>query len=961
MFCPFYFLAQWAGYAGYTGFLIFGFVLFMLLSSLRIPPGADFWNKAVSALLQTDLFATFTKHHQCIDLSSLQMIVPTYLQAQQLKTALGKNLGGTFLLPRIHTLSVWTEKSLPYEDENLPSATMSARLLRLYAELRQHQWLQKLFSAARTTDLLSLAHTLLVLCDEITVALLPFAKAKPELLESHWKSALAHLGVNAQALLSEETQLVWSIWKSQIDQADGRVQNFNDKLILAEQAHTALIWISPVEPDPCEQIFLQTWSQKQPVQIVTLDWRAPALSALYAVSWPEILTLEETASTVLSVLDTSVTAPAGLSMYAAASLEAEAIHGAQTVLQWIAAGKNRIAMVTQDRLVARRVRALLARAQIYAVDETGWKLATTRAAACVMAWFELVSRDAQLFYLLDFLKSPFLYTDKVDIQTAALTIETVLQRADKAEGWVAICASLTAFPAEQSLVSDLAQYAGWFNGLQTIQKWSVLTRQILQDLGISQAFQKDEAGLEILSLLEEIEREHLAERALFSLAEWCFFIAHQMETATFIPADQDTRVVMLPLNGARLRTFEAVLMLGVDVENLPSYPQDFLFFANTVRRELGLSTHESLKRQQLRDFAELLQANQEIVLCWQAYKNGQPVAVSPWVERLQLTLARLSSAPLPVHQIALPVEKMMAVVPEKPRPAAPGLLPKKISASDYNTLVACPYQFFATRMLRLFKYQDVSDASSVKREYGDWLHQILFQYHQTVEAQATPVSERTTLMATISDTLFAQALKDNPSLLGLQARWKKLLPLYLNWANQRESQGWRFSAGESWQEQLLSWPGGETILHGCIDRIDHMKAAGINDDKNTDAAFEEAIYAILDYKTTNAVLLREKIKTREDHQLAFYGLLMIEKNRLEKNRVDQASYIVIEQEKGKDRIINIEVPDYAKWQQALEIQMANNMCAIANAAALPADGIEEICRYCNVRGLCRKGSWREVP
>ena len=41
----------------------------------------------------------------------------------------------------------------------------------------------------------------------------------------------------------------------------------------------------------------------------------------------------------------------------------------------------------------------------------------------------------------------------------------------------------------------------------------------------------------------------------------------------------------------------------------------------------------------------------------------------------------------------------------------------------------------------------------------------------------------------------------------------------------------------------------------------------------------------------------------------------------------------------------------------LREQIIANMCAVAEGAPLPANGIEVICQYCDVRGLCRKGAW----
>ena len=49
--------------------------------------------------------------------------------------------------------------------------------------------------------------------------------------------------------------------------------------------------------------------------------------------------------------------------------------------QQVRAGATPVALVAQDRVLVRRVRALLERMQIDLIDETGWTLSTTRAAA----------------------------------------------------------------------------------------------------------------------------------------------------------------------------------------------------------------------------------------------------------------------------------------------------------------------------------------------------------------------------------------------------------------------------------------------------------------------------------------------------------------------------------------------------------------------------------------------------
>ena len=64
-------------------------------------------------------------------------------------------------------------------------------------------------------------------------------------------------------------------------------------------------------------------------------------------------------------------------------------------------------MVTEDRRLARRVRALLERAGIALQDSGGWALSTTSAAAALERWLETVEEDFAHQPLLDVLKSPF--------------------------------------------------------------------------------------------------------------------------------------------------------------------------------------------------------------------------------------------------------------------------------------------------------------------------------------------------------------------------------------------------------------------------------------------------------------------------------------------------------------------------------------------------------------------------
>lgn len=873
------------------------------------------------------------------DFSHWRVILPTFAHAQQLKTALSAQLGGTFLPPQFFTLSGLLA-TMPPLPNVLPA---SERLMRLYAELRQHGWLKKLFTARRNTDLLPLAQTLLALSDELTQVMLPFLHSGGDDgdAEQRWQNALEQLSPDARKLLSDETQLVWSIWKSQLDADDAIAARFTQMLQLAESASQPMVWISSVAPEPLEQAFLDTYAQRQQVLTITLDWRAPALLPAYTLAWPEMV---EAAAGAEQQVPVDYSLSTELALCAAQSVEDEAVQGAQMVIDWLQAGKTNLAIVAQDRVVARRIRALLERAHIHVADETGWKLSTTRAASAISAWFDVITARGETTALLDLLKSPFVLNeapsdllhdaqDSIANKSAlVMKIEILLRRANVLGEWRAVTGALGSAPAEQKVVALLAQQASLFGGRKNLRDWIATTTSTLDTLGITSALSADSAGQQILQLLQNIAPPGNDFSALFSFPEWRALVNLQLDDTSFISAINDRRVVMLPLNGARLRVFEAVLVVGADADHLPSQPQETLFFANTVRRELGLATRESRQRQQLRDVVELLAMNPQVVLSWQAHKDGEPNPVSPWIQRLQLTLARATAPPLPELRAAIAVQNLQPTPSLMPAPAAAQLTPARLTASAYNSFIACPYQFFARRMLGLASLDELSDLPE-KRDYGGWLHEILETYHESLRDEPLPLHQREALLVAISKKLFDAIISKNAAALGYYARWQKVIAPYVAWANEHEAAGWRFVFGEQAYEKLLPLADRDLTLHGRIDRIDE------NDDGER---------AVLDYKTNNLLALNKKLKDHEDHQLAFYGLLS-------DRPVVSAHYVALET--TRDKVGDVSAPDYDQAQGALAAQITVNVEAIARGVGLPANGVASVCQYCDVRGLCRKGAW----
>ncbi len=891
----------------------------MPVSARASAPGPGFWPQLARVLLAA---ADPEADPPAPPLSQWLVMVPTFTHIGALRAALAGELGPNFIPPQIRTLSSWLEQQLP-EPGGAAPATPSERLMVLYAKLREIPWLKTLLATRRNADLLPLAQTLLSLNAELSAALLPSALAQPDEVEDRWKAALAQLSPRAAALLSNEAHRVWGLWQAERDARDPGLMRHAAMQRAAAAAEFPLLWCAPWEPDALEAAFLDAWSQRQPVLRVRVDWSADALPALQAQSWPEILD-QGLAEAIAPEL------PKGLKLYPARSMEDEAQAAAQTIVDWIAAGKKRIALVPQDRVVARRLRALLERADIVVSDETGWKLSTTRAAAVIHAWMELVAAGGEIAPLLDFLKSPFVRHPALDEPGSRHAIERALVKLGHSGNWSSVSDAVSALPEVKALIGAIAREAQTYRAKKSVADWVASTRQVFDALGCSATLVADKAGEQLLEMLARLEDDCAELGEEFSLAEWRVLLDLELEQTVFVAPREDRRVMMVPLNGTMLREFEAAIVVGADSEHLPARPAEALFFANAVRRELGLATREDKQRQQLREFAALLSTCPEVVLSWQHMQEGEAVAPSPWIQRLQLTLKRAGLSELPVHVPVRANSQLAAMQPLQPQPSAPQLIPATLSASGYNALVNCPYQFFASRMLGLRANEQLRELPE-KRDYGDWLHAILKQYHDTLRDTPVPRDERHTLMATISDAIFAEVLLHNPAALSWQARWQARRDAYVDWANQQEVEGWTYAHGEHEAGIPLDYGAANIRLFGTIDRID------VN---------VEGEQRVLDYKTTARDKLNQRLKQHSDQQLPFYGLLL-------EPQASEAAYVAIDDEKSA----LLPVPDLDDWRNVLRAQLQDNFTAIADGASLVANGSGDSCTYCDMKGLCRKGYW----
>lgn len=269
-----------------------------------------------------------------------------------------------------------------------------------------------------------------------------------------------------------------------------------------------------------------------------------------------------------------------------------------------------------------------------------------------------------------------------------------------------------------------------------------------------------------------------------------------------------------------------------------------------------------------------------------------------------------------------------------PAPALPpALVPAVISASGYNSLMACPYQFYARHALRLNELDEVTQTLE-KRDYGEYIHDILHRFHcaHPVLGSTDPaLLERE--LGEISSAVFARAIEADFVSHAWKLRWETHIPAYLRWQLERERQGWRWQDGEL--ERTLAIPlenGRELVLRGRLDRVDR----------------NGSVLAVLDYKTLSHSGLKKKLEIPgEDVQLPCYALLLGEMPQ-------QAAFVAVDEKEVK--LVEKEC-DIAGLAEASQERLQTLFSALYRGASLPAQGVAHACEYCEMRGLCRKDYW----
>jgi ATP-dependent helicase/nuclease subunit B len=555
----------------------------------------------------------------------------------------------------------------------------------------------------------------------------------------------------------------------------------------------------------------------------------------------------------------------GVSRIAAPSAEAEAEAIALVMRRAAETPGQRAALVTPDRLLARRVVIRLASWGIRVDDSAGRPLRKTLPGAFLDLIAEVLVTDFAPAELMSLLKHPLtrLGLQAGPMRRAARLLElAAFRRPYLGRGFDGIEAALEAgapgrlsapqLEAARDLVARLqAAFQPWIDlarGGERLPLASfaaahgrmaeVLATPADDEVEPVSPVWQEEAGEALTALfagLVDPSRPAISLTPSQYADVWRVLVANETVRPR-IPV-HPRLFIWGPLE-ARLQQPD-VLILGSLVEGTwPQIADPGPWLDRGMRKRLALPAPEEEIGRAAHDFASFM-GSRTVVLTHAAKVSGTPTVPSRWLQRLDALLGSID-----MRKMLEPTEPWLAwarardAAGARPRARAPAprpaheLRPRRVSVSEVETWLANPYALYARRILKLQPLPPLGREPG-PQERGTMLHSALSRFAETYP-DALPTDIAGELMLLADDVV-----KDMTGVPRVAAFWLPRLERFARWFATTEParrRGVTHIAAEVVARHMFDAPGGPFELRARADRIDVTNAGAIVTDYKTGAA-----------------------------------------------------------------------------------------------------------------------------
>lgn len=930
-----------------------------MIKSINIPAQQNFTEQLALAVLQQAA-------ERLPDLSRFHIIIPNALAAHQLRLSLSQNSKGSILGPFIGSLPQWMHEKVALLNSTTTVINVQAKKLLLLEALKQHPDLFNLDNTWQVCD------SLLILFDELT----DYDSSFLETDEEQWINKLNQC-YNSQIdieHLNHEARIIFRLWQAWLQQ----MSEMN--IIDSASAYQQQLKKSEKIIDAEDYFFIVGSDELKPAE---LKW-CQQLEKNNQLCFINQSTIPETSEKKLNHFLTSCfdhdnslfdrtknyrkNIIENLTIFDAQSSEQEARAIELKIRLWLIEGKQQICIATEDRKLARRVRALLERSDIIIQDTAGWSLSTTSAATVIERWLECIEQDFDHQPFLDLLKSPFFY-DENDKENHLNLIHRLEQdiilheniardinryihamslRESRLEHWPENSyKNIKQLLHNIEAVAENLRHLFRDNTSQPPEKYLQKLINSLKELDIYQKLEKDIAGQCIIKTLNNMQQGLKLAQPEMNWQDFRIWLGSSLEQEEFTPQNQPSSVQLMNLKQAQYCHFDAIIIAGSNKQNLPGSTNQHPFFNQSVRSSLNLPNWHNEKNIAFQRFRCLLESADHVLISFTSEVNGEWQQPSPWLTSI-IDFAKLGLDIDLQDKVLLDLIQNQNIeinkcdiknTPEISQPPLPeantALIPVEYSASRHQRLINCPYQFFAADILSLKASEKITE-ELMKSDFGEKVHLILQAFHSQVKNMMPPFNkpleqsnreQALQHITKLSTQVFKINSEDNVQHREWLQRWLHIAPQYIDWQIQRQTE-WNIHALEQKKNIKIS---DSISIKGRLDRIDK----------------QDNHYTIIDYKT-GASAKQDKVDSGEDVQLISYASML--------NQVSEVAYV--ELSKDKTRIASCLKDEHlSELKELAEKRLIKIVDQLKQGTQLNAWGDEKVCSYCDMSGLCRKQEW----
>ena len=593
------------------------------------------------------------------------------------------------------------------------------------------------------------------------------------------------------------------------------------------------------------------------------------------------------------------------------------------VCDFRAEGKT-VGIVVYDRVLARRLRALAESKHILIEDEGGWRMNTLSFGGALRQWATAVSSfsPSEVGSLL----SPPYWADESQARNKAesswqkrLSYGGVLPH-----GWDKFKSNDDEFIFAERMTESRRRRPK----KACLREWTEWL--LTESESALSAWRDDEVAARARASLAMAADGNTT----FSPAEFNAWLDMMMRNQTGGERDIKSEVCFVPPTTSR--RFDALLLLGARHGDLPSSPvPPGSFLREREREHVGLPNRRQHVERQFAQFWKLITTHESIAAVWQNDKEGQPVACSPFWTVLteSLTKSGIFVDDIPMPPAESPAGELSPPLQPAPTPTI-SQLPGKVHITAIEKLMKCPYDFFASSILKIGK--DDGDEILTPAQRGGMVHLAMEEFVKFVEPDETCPEKIAKALHAAFNTLGTSRGESRMYLTYWRAQVEALARL----ESQRREDGWRIQEKEHRVQETITIDGGADVtLSGRTDRVD--------------AKGDE--WLVTDYKTGKAPSKIEMFKG-EKPQLPLYAVLLGHPDAHWEVRSpikSEKPANTLKDKKEDARIRAERANEIAEHARGLIKQI------FSGAVPLPANGSE--CESCSSRRLCRREHWAPSP